>query len=328
MTLRRQGAATPEGTLTGRVYDVQGFSVHDGPGIRTTVFLKGCPLRCLWCHSPESQAFGRELSWMEMRCLGVDECGLCIDACLKGAIAPGPQVCLAGRDAGLRPARVDRSSCDDCGLCEAPCVAKALYMCGTDQTVGEVMQRVLKDAAFYAKSGGGVTISGGEPLCQCEFTQELLQECKRAGLHTAVDTTGYVRWETIENVLPFTDLFLYDLKHMDSETHESVTGVPNERILENATRIAARNGKLQVRIPLIPGINDSVENIEATGRFCLELGEAVTVVQLLPYHRMGSAKYARLQRCDPMPPTEPPASEEIGEHVARLERLGLRAVVH
>ncbi len=320
------GDAPP--SLTGRVYDIQGFSVHDGPGIRTTVFLKGCPLRCLWCHSPESQAFHRELSWVEMRCIGVDDCGLCIDACAKGGISAGEAVTAPGRETGLRLAAFDRTMCDNCGSCGEVCTSKAVYLCGTDYEVGEVVRRVLKDVAFYTRSGGGVTLSGGEPLSQPAFALAFLRECGEAGLHTAVDTTGHVRWEVLEQVLPFTDLFLYDLKHMDSAAHKQLTGVPNERILDNARRIAAQGGKLQVRIPLIPGMNDSIENVEAAGRFCTELGDAVTVVQVLPYHRLGSAKYKRLQRDDPMPPTDPPDSEAIAERVSRLAEMGLRVVVH
>jgi pyruvate formate lyase activating enzyme len=326
------GAAAQAGSaargVTGRVYDIQGFSVHDGPGIRTTVFLKGCPLRCLWCHSPESQAFQRELSWIEMRCIGIDECGLCIDACAKGGISPGETVKAPGRDGELRLVTFDRSMCDNCGSCGQACTAKAVYLCGTDQTVDEVIQRVLKDVPFYERSGGGVTISGGEPLSQPEFTLALLESCKAAGLHTALDTTGYVRWEVLSSALPFVDLFLYDLKHMDSACHKELTGVPNERILDNARRIAAGGGKLQVRIPVIPGMNDSAQNVEESGRFCAELGEAVTVVQLLPYHRLGSAKYKRLQRPDPMPAIDPPSSEEMAAHVLRLEQMGLPVVVH
>jgi len=322
------GTSAAERGLTGRVYDIQGFSVHDGPGIRTTVFLKGCPLRCLWCHSPESQAFQRELSWMEMRCIGVDECGLCIEACAKGGISPGEPVKAPGRDTEMRLVTFDRSMCDNCGSCGSACMSKAVYLCGTDYTVADVVERVVKDVAFFERSGGGVTISGGEPLSQPEFTLALLEACKKAGLHTALDTTGYVRWEVMQGVLPFTDLLLYDLKHMDSATHKQLTGVPNERILENARRVAAAGGRLQVRIPLIPGMNDSAENVEAAGRFCSELGDAVTVVQLLPYHRLGSAKYKRLQRPDPMPPTEPPSSDEVAAHVLRLEALGLPVVVH
>jgi pyruvate formate lyase activating enzyme len=314
--------------LTGRIYDIQGFSVHDGPGIRTTVFLKGCPLRCLWCHSPESQQFQREMNWMEMRCIGVDACGLCIEQCPKGGITAGPPVKAPGRDADMRLVVFDRSMCDNCGSCGEVCASRAVYLCGTDYTVDEVVQRVLKDRAFYERSGGGVTISGGEPLSQPEFVLAVLQECKKAGLDTAVDTTGHVRWEILERVLPFTDLFLYDLKHMDPAAHKELTGVSNERILDNARRIAGAGGKLQVRIPVIPGMNDSVENVDTAGRFCAELGAAVTVVQLLPYHRLGSAKYKRLQKDDPMPPTDPPSSEEMDEHVARLEAMGLPVVVH
>jgi pyruvate formate lyase activating enzyme len=314
--------------VTGRIYDIQGFSVHDGPGIRTTVFLKGCPLRCLWCHSPESQQFQRELSWMEMRCIGVDQCGLCIEECPKGGISAGPSVTSPGRDTETRLVTFDRSMCDNCGSCGEVCAAKAVYLCGTDYTVEEVVERVLKDVAFYDRSGGGVTLSGGEPLSQPEFAVALLEAFKKAGLRTAVDTTGHVRWEVVEQALMFTDLFLYDLKHMDPETHKQLTGVSNGRILENAKRIAGRGGKIQVRIPIIPGMNDSAENVEAAGRFCVELGEAVTVVQLLPYHRLGSAKYKRLQRDDPMPPTDPPSADEIDRHVARLEGMGLPVVVH
>ena len=222
----------------------------------------------------------------------------------------------------MRLVNFDRSMCDNCGSCGSACMSKAVYLCGTDYTVAEVVERVVKDVAFFERSGGGVTISGGEPLSQPEFTLALLEECKKAGLHTALDTTGYVRWEVMQGVLPFTDLFLYDLKHMDSATHKQLTGVPNERILENARRVAAAGGRLQVRIPLITGMNDSAENVEAAGRFCSELGDAVTVVQLLPYHRLGSAKYKRLQRPDPMPPTDPPSSDEVAAHVLRLEALG------
>ncbi len=322
------GAGAARRSVTGRVYDIQGFSVHDGPGIRTTVFLKGCPLRCLWCHSPESQAFQRELSWMEMRCIGVDECGLCIDACAKGGITPGETVKAPGRDGEVRLVTFDRSMCDNCGSCGEVCAAKAVYLCGIEYTVGEVVDRVVKDRAFFERSGGGVTVSGGEPLSQSEFTLALLEECKAAGLHTALDTTGYVRWDILESALPFVDLFLYDLKHMDSAAHRELTGVPNERILENARRLAAAGGKLQVRIPLIPGMNDSTGNVDAAGRLCAELGEAVTVVQLLPYHRLGSAKYKRLQRPDPMPATDPPEAEEVAAHQLRLERMGLPVVVH
>ena len=220
--------------LTGKIYDIQGFSVQDGPGIRTTVFLKGCPLRCPWCHSPEGIEFPTELNWMSNRCLGTDACGECLSVCPKGAITVGPETTdIAGNP--IRYPQVDKTICDDCGACAKACKATALYMCGTDTPVEEVMHRLKRDQPFFEESGGGATISGGECLCQPAFTLELLKQCKEAGMHTAVDTTGYVKWEIIEQVMPYTDLFLYDLKCMDSALHKQVIGVPNELILENST---------------------------------------------------------------------------------------------
>jgi pyruvate formate lyase activating enzyme len=203
-----------------------------------------------------------------------------------------------------------------------------LYLCGTDYTVEEVLEPILDDIAFYQKSGGGVSVSGGEPLSQPEFTTALLKECKKQGLHTALDTTGYADYEIIRKVLSYTDLFLYDIKHLNSEIHRKVTGVPNEIILENARNISRNVGKLQIRMPIIPGINDSDEEIDAAGRFCVELGKAVTMVQLLPYHRLGSVKYHRLQKTDPMPQCDPPSDQLIDQCVKHLEGLGLPVMVH
>ena len=183
--------------LTGKIYDIQGFSVHDGPGIRTTVFLKGCPLRCPWYHSPESRAFRTELNWMGTRCLGVDACGDCLDVCPHEAITRGPiKETASGED--ITYPDVDKSKCDECGVCAEACKADALYMCGTDQTIDEVMHRLLRDKPFFDESGGGVTVSGGECLCQPEFTVELLKRCKDSGINTAIDTTGFVEWDTIK----------------------------------------------------------------------------------------------------------------------------------
>ena len=168
--------------LTGKLYDIQGFSVQDGPGIRTTVFLKGCPLRCPWCHSPESQAFPTELNWMRIRCLGLDACGACLNVCPKYAITAGPEATDAKGDP-IRYPDVDKTVCDDCGACAKACKATALYMCGTDTTVDEVMHRLLRDKPFFEESGGGMTISGGECLCQPDFTFEVLRRCKEEGIH-------------------------------------------------------------------------------------------------------------------------------------------------
>lgn len=313
--------------LTGKIYDIQGFSVQDGPGVRTTVFLKGCPLRCPWCHSPESQRFGDELNWMSIRCLGIDECGYCLDVCPHGCISRGePQ-----KDAMGNPIvypKVDKTNCDECGECARACKATALYICGTDYTIDEVMHRIERDKPFYEESDGGVTISGGECLCQPAFTTELLRRCKEIGVHTAVDTTGYVPWDIIEAILDYTDLFLYDLKCMDSKLHEQVIGVPNERILENAKRIAEAGGKLWIRIPFMPMFNDSEEHFEMYGEFLKEIGDAVVCVQILPYHKMGVSKHQRLLRDEEVFVAEVPSDELVEVRRAQLESYGLVVRVH
>ena len=282
-----------EKIVVGKTYDIQGFSVHDGPGIRTTVFLKGCPLRCLWCHSPESQEFRTELNWMSIRCLGIDACGKCLGVCPHGAITVGPVRQSPASEDIIYP-NVDKSKCDECGACAEACKAAALYMCGTDQTIDEVMYRALRDKPFFDESGGGVTVSGGECLWQPEFTIELLKRCKENGIDTAVDTSGYAKWEVIEKVLPYADLFLYDLKCMDSALHKQVTGVPNELILENVARIAKADGRLWIRIPVIPLLNESKEHFEKYGVFLSGIRDSVDIVQLLPYHKMGVSKHDRL----------------------------------
>jgi pyruvate formate lyase activating enzyme len=317
-----------EQKLTGRVYDIQGFSVQDGPGIRTTVFLKGCPLRCAWCHSPESQQFYAQLSWMSMKCVGVAKCGKCLDACPKKAISPGRIARHAVTQEEIRHIHIDRSKCDNCGDCAVPCVYKALYICGADYTVEELLTRLCKDIPFYEQSGGGVTVSGGEPLSQPEFLLQLLKGLKERGIHTALDTTGYAQFEIIERVLPYTDLFLYDLKHMDSGQHKAVTGVRNELILENANKIAQAGGKMQIRVPVIPDFNDSEENIRGIGIFCKSLGSVVTVIQLLPYHNLGVMKYHRIDDSRVVLEAEPPSDDKIRFLKEVLESLGLPVTVH
>ncbi len=317
-----------EKSLTGKVYDIQGFSVQDGPGIRTTIFLKGCPLRCPWCHSPESQQFYSQLSWLSMRCAGIAKCGKCLAACAKGAISPGKLAKHAATQEDIQHIQIDRSVCDNCGDCAVVCYQKALSICGTDYTVEELLNRVSKDIPFYEHSGGGVTISGGEPLSQPEFTLQLLKRLKEIGIHTGLDTTGYARYEIIERILPYTDLFLYDLKHMDSEQHRIVTGMPNELILENALGIAKAGGKIQIRIPVIPEFNDSEESIREIGKFCRSLGEAVTVIQLLPYHNLGVMKYQRIDDARVVLEAELPSDEKIHSMKMLLEGLGLPVTVH
>ena len=318
-----------EKVLTGRLYDIQGFSVQDGPGVRTTAFLKGCPLRCPWCHSPESQAFYKQLSWMSMRCQGVDACdSRCIKACPKEAIELGAtrKDALTGDD--IQMIHVKRDICDNCGKCEEVCYPNALYLTGKDYTVEELVQRLLQDRRFYEKSGGGVTISGGECLCQPEFTTAVFKRLKEEGIHTACDTTGFVQWEQLERTLPYTDLYLYDLKHMDNAQHEAVIKVPNPLILENVRKLAAAGAKMQIRIPTIPMFNDSIENMTQTAEFCKELGDAVTVVQPLPYHNLGVSKYARIDEDKTVMEATPPSDEKMQSLKKIFDDMGVPATIH
>ena len=313
---------------TGRLYDIQGFSVQDGPGIRTTAFLKGCPLRCPWCHSPESQRFDKQLSWMSMRCLGLDACrSRCMNACPKGAIEEGPLKTDVQTGAQLRTIHVKRDLCDDCGACADKCYAEALTLCGKDYTSEELVNRLLQDKNFFDTSGGGVTISGGEALCQIDFIVEVMQGLKANGIHVALDTTGFAPWETVERTTPYVDLYLYDLKHMDSAKHKAAVGVPNERILENAQKLAACGKKLQIRIPVIPRFNEDEENIRATAEFCVGLGEAVEVIQLLPYHNMGVMKYLRISDGKPLEAV-PPSDEKMAHLRDIMASYGLNVTIH
>lgn len=314
--------------LTGKFYDIQGFSVHDGPGIRLTLFMKGCPLRCPWCHSPESQAFPTELNWMEIKCVGIEKCGNCLDVCPHGAITPGKKKMAPTGDEEITLVTVDRSKCDNCGKCAEACTSKALYMCGTDYSIDEIMERVRRDIPFFKKSGGGVTVSGGECLNQPEFLLEILKACKAEGIHTAVDTTGFAKWETIEPILPYTDLFLLDVKGVDPELHKKIVGVPNELILENAKKMAKAGAKFQIRIPVIPMYNDSVKAFDDMGKFITELGDAVEVVQLLPYHNLGTVKWERLQRNAPILEATPPSDELMQQRKKQLEDMGLNVIIH
>lgn len=314
--------------LTGKFYDIQGFSVHDGPGIRLTLFMKGCPLRCPWCHSPESQNFPTELNWMEIKCVGVEKCGHCLTVCPHDAISLGAKKKSLTDDSEIQLVTVDRSKCDNCGKCAEVCTSKALYMCGIDYTVEEIMERVRRDVPFFKRSGGGVTVSGGECLSQPQFLLALLKQCKAEGIHTAVDTTGFANWDVIEPILPYTDLFLYDIKHMDSALHKQVVGVPNERILENAQKIAAAGGKFQIRLPVMPMYNDSIEYFNEIGAFIKGLGDAVEVVQLLPYHNLGTVKWERLQTTAPIFEVAPPSDELMQARKKQLEDMGLNVIIH
>jgi pyruvate formate lyase activating enzyme len=263
-----------------------------------------------------------------MRCVGVAKCGKCLSACSQAAIFSGKVTRHSATQEEIQHIRIDRSRCNNCGDCASVCYPKSLYICGTDYTVEDLVCRVSKDIPFYQNSGGGVTVSGGEPLCQPEFTLELLKRLKERGIHTALDTTGFGKYEVIEPMLPYTDLFLYDLKHMDSDQHKAATGVGNELILENARKIAQAGAKMQVRIPVIPDFNDSDECIRQIGMFCKSLGNAVDVIQLLPYHNLGVMKYQRIDDSRIVLEADPPPDERIRRLKDMLEDLGLPVTVH
>jgi pyruvate formate lyase activating enzyme len=290
------------------IFDIKQFSIHDGPGIRTTVFLKGCPLSCWWCHNPEGQAMEPELILRSERCIG---CGACLETCEQDAIS---------QDEGRIV--TDRERCTACGACVQVCYAEARALVGREVTVAEVMDAIERDTAFYDQSGGGVTISGGEPLAQPDFLRELLRACQARGLHTTLDTCGCAPWEALDSVRQYVDLFLYDLKLMDDERHRAFTGVSNRPILENLRRLSREGHRIVLRVPVIPGINDDEENLRAMRTFAADLPH-LERVDLLPYHRIGRDKYQRLGKPCPMPETEPPSEARMAEIAQILGSFGV-----
>ncbi len=295
----------------GLVFNIQRFSVHDGPGIRTTVFLKGCPLSCWWCSNPESQDFKPNLMVRDINCKG---CGECVNACPEGAIS------LSAEDGRV----IDRSRCNQCMRCVDACLYDSLTVCGTEMDVGEVVDEVMRDLDFYRNSRGGITVSGGEPMMQAQFVADLLQTCKEWGLHTAIDTTGYVPWERSARVVEFVDLVLFDVKHLDPDKHEEATGVPNKMILENLARWSQET-TLWLRIPLIPGFNDAADHIREIARLAREIG--VEKVSLLPYHEGGKSKSGQLGRLYRLPDVQAPSENHVKQLQDILEQAGVRVSV-
>jgi len=309
--------------ITGHIYDIQGYAVHDGPGIRTTVYTKGCPLRCLWCHSPESQYHEFELGYLTVKCLGVDICqNACINACPEGAVSKDDPVEKLDGSGMIQKAKIDREKCTVCLKCAGACITKALYPTGWDTTVDEVYARLDKDRGFF-KNGGGVTISGGEAMDQFAFTYNLAKRLKDSGLHICLDTTGYAGTELFEKILPYIDLFLYDIKHMDTEMHKKLVGVGNELTLTNARFLAEHGAALQIRVPIIPKLTDNEDNLRQTAEFCALLGEAVKLVQLLPYHKTGKMKYGRLGWRYPLSNVEPPEEAFMLKTLEMFRSYGL-----
>lgn len=265
--------------ISGIVFDIQKLCVHDGPGIRTTVFLKGCSLRCFWCHNPESLKHNRELMFFDEKCI---QCKQCMASCTEG---------VHTLENGVH--RLERTKCKACGACVSQCMTKALSMAGVTMTVNEVIDEVMKDAEFYKASNGGVTFSGGEALLQIDFLEAVLAACKQNNLHVAIETAGNVEWQNFERILPYVDLFLYDIKMIDPIKHKQYVGADNTRCLSNVERLIKGENNVIVRVPVIPSINDDDNEIEAITHFVKSINKE-TPVELLPFHKMGQTKYESL----------------------------------
>jgi pyruvate formate lyase activating enzyme len=295
----------------GLVFNIQRYSTSDGPGIRTTVFLKGCPLCCPWCHNPESMLGGPEVVIHESRCIS---CGSCLEVC------PG--------DAALHSLQGERrdSECTLCGRCVEVCPADARELAGRVMNVQALVDEVARDTVFFDDSGGGVTFSGGEPLAQPRFLIRSLELCRERGIHTAVDTSGFGSREHLLEAAGHTDLFLFDIKMMDDERHRRFTGVPGEPILSNLRALAERHDVIWIRVPVIPGINDDAANLEATARLAASI-PSVRRVCLLPYHRTGLGKFERLGRECRLTDLAPPTREHMEGLARSFEAVGMETSI-
>ena len=294
------------------IANIQGYSIHDGPGIRTVVFLKGCPLRCRWCANPENLLDRVRVGFLANLC---QHCARCAKVCPQGAILP---------DADRR---IDREKCDECAKCVEACFYGALIRYGKGMTAEEVFDQVRRDKIFYDSSGGGVTVSGGEPLTHADFVAELFALCRGEGIHTCVETCGCVPQAAFEKVLSLTDTFYFDLKLMDSEMHREYTGQGNDQILSNARFLAEKGADILFRQPLIPGVNSPEENVKATAAFIRSLGREDLALQLIPYHRMGTSKYAALDIPYTLEDMKPMAAEEVEAVRALYESFGVPCTV-
>ena len=298
--------------MTGAIFDIQKFSIHDGPGIRTTVFFKGCPLRCIWCHNPEDISKTPLLSFRPDPCIG---CGYCFHICSRQ--------CHYVKD---KKHLVDRTQCLSCGRCVRECYSGALELVGRKTSADEIMREVLKDKSYYNNSGGGLTLSGGEPLMQSAFAQALLRAAKAAKLHTCVETSGFVAWSCLERIRKLTDLFLYDIKETDRARHVEFTGGPNARILANLRHLHARGANIILRLPIIPGYNDRADHFDGIAAICREL-TGIQGVEIMPYHLLGEGKLGRFnldktRRAN----TISPKRETIENWIKELRQRGINVV--
>jgi pyruvate formate lyase activating enzyme len=295
------------------IFDIKRYAINDGPGIRIVIFLKGCNLNCAWCHNPESISTEAERMYAPAKCI---KCGTCVMACPEKAITLTSEGIIT-----------DDELCKMCGKCAEACPTKAIEISGHPMSVAEIMNEIEKERVFFDQSGGGVTFSGGEPLLQSRFLIELLDECGKRGIHRAVDTAGLANSEIIPEVARRTDLFLYDLKMMDSEKHRKWVGVPNEKILENLKILAETGVKIIIRIPLVGGVNDDAENMEATASFIASLSVEKKEVNLLPYHKIAQTKYQKLGRLEEFQLLEDPTLEAQLRAIAIFQKYGIQASI-
>ena len=293
--------------ITGKIFNIQRYSIDDGPGIRTTVFLKGCPLRCKWCSNPESQNAWPEIVHRDSFC---HRCGTCITACPEKAIVLG--------DKGIE---IDRQRCTNCGRCAEVCPYNALEMVGQEMLVDDVLSEVRRDAEYYRVSGGGVTASGGEPLSQADFVAELFARCGEEGIHTCLDTSGYASPGAFKKVLAYTNIVFFDIKHTDPERHEEMTKHQNGVILDNLQIVVKSGVDVIIRIPVLSGLNSTVEEMADTAKLIRDSG--LNKVHLLPYHKYGVGKYEMLDREYPLEDLVPPAPEELEAIVRMMNKYSL-----